>query len=350
MGPRERSVSSRLIFTCVRNEGPFLLEWVAFHRLAGFSDVLIFTNDCDDGSDVIAARLDAMGLAKHVPQGDTTERGPQWTALRSDVLGRALAEADWAMHLDTDEFLNLPDGLDGLIGAMGEAVAISLPWRFFGNAGVARFEDALVTEQFTRTGPYPLALPRQALMFKTLFRPDAFEAPGIHAPRPEGDVPLWLNGNGRKVSAGFHPKRPLLAGPDVGNGLGQINHYALKSRESFLVKAARGLPNRRDVSIDLSYWVLRNFNSEVDRGLADQAGPVAALRAEWLQDAELGALHAEAVRWHRAEIERLIATEAGVTLFQETAMATGSAPPPAEETQRIYKAMTTAFQAKAAKL
>ena len=36
--------------TCVKNEGPFLLEWIAFNRLIGVTDFLFYSNDCTDGS------------------------------------------------------------------------------------------------------------------------------------------------------------------------------------------------------------------------------------------------------------------------------------------------------------
>lgn len=29
-----------------RNEGAFLLEWLAHHRAIGFTDFLVFSNDC----------------------------------------------------------------------------------------------------------------------------------------------------------------------------------------------------------------------------------------------------------------------------------------------------------------
>ena len=38
-----------LIVTCMKNEGPFILEWLAYHRMIGVDDFLIYTNDCDDG-------------------------------------------------------------------------------------------------------------------------------------------------------------------------------------------------------------------------------------------------------------------------------------------------------------
>ncbi|MES2816741.1 MAG: glycosyltransferase family 2 protein, partial [Pseudomonadota bacterium] len=46
---------------CVRNEAAFLLEWLAHHRACGVTDFLVFTNDCDDGTDAMLDRLEALG-------------------------------------------------------------------------------------------------------------------------------------------------------------------------------------------------------------------------------------------------------------------------------------------------
>ncbi len=45
----------------VRNEGSFLIEWLAHHRACGFSDFLVFSNDCTDGTDLMLDRLAALG-------------------------------------------------------------------------------------------------------------------------------------------------------------------------------------------------------------------------------------------------------------------------------------------------
>ncbi|MGB0799487.1 MAG: glycosyltransferase family 2 protein, partial [Planktomarina sp.] len=37
----------------MRNEGPFIVEWVAHMRHIGVADLLVYTNDCDDGTDVL---------------------------------------------------------------------------------------------------------------------------------------------------------------------------------------------------------------------------------------------------------------------------------------------------------
>ncbi len=45
------------IITCMKNEGPFILEWLAYHRAIGVKDVLVYTNDCNDGTDTFLELL-----------------------------------------------------------------------------------------------------------------------------------------------------------------------------------------------------------------------------------------------------------------------------------------------------
>ena len=56
-----------------KNEGPFLLEWVAHHLAIGFTDLVVYTNDCSDGTDDMLIRLEELGLAHHrrnvIPEG-----------------------------------------------------------------------------------------------------------------------------------------------------------------------------------------------------------------------------------------------------------------------------------------
>lgn len=40
----------RLMITSMRDEAPFIPEWIAYHRLIGFTDFLIYSNDCADGT------------------------------------------------------------------------------------------------------------------------------------------------------------------------------------------------------------------------------------------------------------------------------------------------------------
>jgi len=95
---------------------------------------------------------------------------------------------------------------------------------------------------------------------------------------------------------GFDPKNPVLHGPNFGNSLAQINHYALRSKQSFLVKSERGLPNRGHVPVDAHYWMRRNFNGETDSSLAKRSYFYSALAVAGdtvvPEDAEIKKLYA----------------------------------------------------------
>jgi hypothetical protein len=54
-----------LAVTIMRNEAPFLLEWIAYHQHIGVTDYLIYTNDCEDGTDFLLDRLAALGVVHH---------------------------------------------------------------------------------------------------------------------------------------------------------------------------------------------------------------------------------------------------------------------------------------------
>ncbi|MEM8752397.1 MAG: glycosyltransferase family 2 protein, partial [Pseudomonadota bacterium] len=63
--PESRAGARRLIITSMKNEGPHIVEWVAYHRVIGFTDFLVYTNDCEDGTDAMLDRLQAMGVLAH---------------------------------------------------------------------------------------------------------------------------------------------------------------------------------------------------------------------------------------------------------------------------------------------
>ena len=53
-----------VIITCMKNEGPFILEWIAYHRAIGVDDFLVYTNDCNDGTDELLDLLQDRGIVQ----------------------------------------------------------------------------------------------------------------------------------------------------------------------------------------------------------------------------------------------------------------------------------------------
>jgi hypothetical protein len=303
-----------LILT-VKNEGAFLLEWLAHHLTVGFTGVLAFSNDCSDGTDAMLDRLQAMGHLTHLRNDGPHDQGPQWAALKQAERHPLVTSADWVLCCDIDEFVNIHAGdrrLPALLSALPDADAIALTWRMFGNAGVVAFQDAPVTRTFTRAAPATLSWPWRAQMIKTLYRPTVFRKPGVHRPRQPapGTQPRWFDGSGTEMPA----SNRLFSDYRKDNyGLVQLNHYALGSMESYLVKCDRGRANREASAFDLGYWVERNLCEAVDTTIT--ALDSSALRAAFLSDPVLGPLHARAVAWRRSRFAALMAQEPWRGLF-----------------------------------
>ena len=308
----------------VKDEGAFLIEWLAHHRAAGFTDFLVFSNDCSDGTDAMLDRLAAMGWLTHVRNDGPHDEGPQWSMLKAADKHPVKAAADWVLFCDIDEFVNIHTGnhtLPALLEALPDADAIALTWRIFGNAGVIDFADQPVSETFTRAAPETLAWPWRAQLFKTLFRNDGrYRKLGVHRPRsPAPDLispqqtARWYDGSGREVPDLATGQRIFSDYTRPNYGLVQMNHYALGSMESYLVKCDRGRANREASGFDMGYWVERNLCEVEDRSILelDSRDLRAALRA----DPVLGPLHAAAVGWRKARFAALLAEEPWRALF-----------------------------------
>ena len=312
-----------LAILTVRNEASFLLEWLAHHRACGFTDFLVFSNDCDDGTDLMLDRLQDLGWLSHVRNPGPHKQGPQWAALKAADRHPLKAAADWVLFLDIDEFVNIHTGsrtLPDLLTALPAATAITLTWRMFGNAGVISYRDTPVTETFVRAAPAVLQWPWQAVQFKTLFRNDgSYGKLGVHRPRQPDKARLaaqhWFDGAGRELPVAFHTGR-LFSGLGRDNyRLVQLNHYALGAMESYLVKCDRGRANRDAATFDMSYWVERNFCAVEDASILALAGPAGGLRSDLLADPVLGPLHRHGVAWRQARFSALMEDEPWRALF-----------------------------------
>ncbi|MCB6176840.1 glycosyltransferase family 2 protein [Rhodobacter sp. Har01] len=320
--PRPGRAGQRILaVTTLRNEASFLLEWLAHHRACGFTDFLVFSNDCTDGTDAMLDRLAEMGWLTHVPNDGPHDEGPQWAALKSASRHPLVAAADWILVLDIDEFVNVHVGdrtVPALLDALPQATAIPLTWRLFGNAGVVACDGRAVTETFTRAAPAVLHWPWRAMLFKTLFRNDgSYGRLGVHRPRAPDPERLpqarWFDGSGEELPEAFRTARIFS---DLGRDhyrLVQLNHYALGSMESFLVKADRGRANRDSSVADVGYWVERNFSAAADDSIL--ALDSRALRADLRADARLGRLHQAGLDWRRNRFRTLMAQEPWRALF-----------------------------------
>ncbi|MXQ08206.1 FkbM family methyltransferase [Alphaproteobacteria bacterium GH1-50] len=306
------------IVTCMRNEAPFILEWIAYHRSIGIQNFIVFTNDCDDGTDVLLDRLDEMGIVTHLPNpagvADSTYFQP--LALKYSQEMPLVRRSDYVMCIDVDEFVVIRTGegrFTDLLDAAGPFHALSMSELNFSSGGHWKFEDGWITEDF-REHETPAPGHWQARRgVKTIVKGMSNVA-ALQAHRPflhqgtEDDF-VWLDGSGRPLSKDFTYANPQN-GLDRRGGyeLVCLNHYALRSVESYLVKQDRGCVVTQGDRYNNHYYRVRSIGGQ-NAGWIDENLPRA--RAEWQtlwEDAKLAEIHRSSVRWHKNRVKEISET------------------------------------------
>lgn len=327
--------------TCVKNEGPFLLEWIAFNRLIGVTDFLFYSNDCSDGTAELLDALAARGMLTHLPN-PAQGRNYQMEALKDAAHQPLVQEADWIWVADVDEFLNIHVGdhrIPALIEACKDPKAISISFQFFANDGIEGFVDAPVISQFTHSHNPDIWCAETAIEVKSLVRQDfPLKYFGAHRPffkknLPPRRYPRWSDGSGRDVPHKFlvadNPRR-IRKFPAKGcRDFATLNHYALRSLDSYLVKNDRGDVNREHRAFDDSYWRERNDPAfedlSIQRYLPELTAALEVLKA----DHEIAELHANCVRLHCEKRDALLAQPSYQDMRAQL-LATSTLPPQEE--------------------
>ena len=298
----------------MRNEGPYILEWLAYHRAIGFTDVIVCTNDCVDESPALLDRLQELGLLVHLRSKPATQRDAQLVAYTLAAAHPLTNAADWAMVLDADEYLNVHVGggrVDDLIDAVPDATAVCVNWRLFGSSGRRRWSPDLVTERFTRAAPLEHGVNRP---YKTLFtRLDAYGCKLLsHQPRFPHAHELaslrYVDGAGRSLPSWvFDESRDAFLQSEPGTvswKLAQVNHYNTRSRDDYLAKHRRGGGIPVDWDRD-ACWPVFDRNEEEDRTIAPKLPAMKRALAALREDGELMALHARCCALYGAHVAAL---------------------------------------------
>jgi Glycosyl transferase family 2 len=234
----------------VKNEGPFLVEWVSWYRMLGFTRIIVVSNDCSDRSPALLDALAAAGWLTHlrceVPPGRRIEA----TKLAYARKHALVFKSDWVFVCDVDEFLIVNVGrnqVQDLVAYPDQPfLGMAINWRVFGDSGHKRWEDGLTHRQFTHAAQIGHGTSR---WFKSLFtKPRCFMRLDSQGPRglnmKRAGLPwgapgmVWINSDGTPIPE-WRPDagalRMLL--PDQASvNVAQLNHYMVRSQESYSLK------------------------------------------------------------------------------------------------------------------
>lgn len=304
------------VVASMRNEGPFIVEWVTWYRMLGFRRVVVVTNDCQDRSPDLLDALEAAGWVQHLRCDIAAGQKVTAAKLALAKETRAVRRADWVLVCDVDEFLVIHRGDGMLTDLLGEGppefLGMAINWRVFGNNGVAEYVDEPVHRQF-----FNCVGARRGLnsFVKTIHRePGWFEALGEHGPR-KLDVTAaggafgsgtlrFVNGAARDLP-GWRPRGPYLRMvPEamIDHSVAQMNHYMLRSAETYSLKRGTLSPVAAVNRYTDRYWKAADRAEEVDLSIARYATAFDALHAEAMALPRVARLHDLCCADHLAQV------------------------------------------------
>jgi hypothetical protein len=223
------------IVACARDDGLYLLEFLAYHRSVGVEQVFLYTNDNTDGSDRLLRALAAAGeivLFKNIVR-------PGGVSPVYKAYGHALSlmpevlDYRWCAIIDPDEMIGFDRNLFGSLKdyiawqELQPVDAIALNWLVFGSSGALRWHDEPMLSRF-----------RDLYMdthTNTIFRPRMFHHAIGHFPYANTTCEVVCRDATRELHPVATPHSPTPRASPA-----WIAHYFYRSFEEFIWKFSRG--------------------------------------------------------------------------------------------------------------
>lgn len=309
------------VLASMRNEGPFIVEWVCWYRMLGFTRVVVVTNNCTDRSPDLLDALQQAGLVEHIRHdiepGQRVTRAKLRAAFEQS---RAVRRADWLMVCDVDEFLTIHRG-EGKIGDLIDLgpnppyLGMSINWRVFGTSDRKTFEDTPVHRQFVYADK---SAKSNARFVKSIYRlPKYFGALGEHTPRnfnfarlgmtPDDPGMAWVNSEG-KIVPDWQQADAFKTGLPrdlISHEVAQINHYQLRSEETFSLKKGTLSPVAKTDRYRDVYFEKANKGADLDASAFRYAAEFDATWDAVMAKPDVARLHALCCADHvRAIVEK----------------------------------------------
>jgi hypothetical protein len=212
-----------------KNEAPYLLEWIAFHRMIGIDLFVLYDNGSSDGG---ADQIRASSFARNVTIVDWQDRPGQLGAYDHFRVHHSTRFA-WVAFIDIDEFI-MPLGGGSIRAHLLRSEyepygAIVLNWQIFGPSGHAARPEGLVIENFTQRFPDDAEANRHV---KSLVRTRDLLGVGT-TPHIFDCARPTCNARGETVVS--HAMQPAVC-----RDVMVISHYFTKSAEEWAFKRRRG--------------------------------------------------------------------------------------------------------------
>jgi glycosyltransferase involved in cell wall biosynthesis len=263
------------IAAIARNEAPYILEWIEYHRIVGVEHFYIYDNESVDNLKDILQPYINSGIVTYTYFPGRVKQG----AAYNDAIKHYKNEMKWLAIIDINEFI-APVKTEKIIDAINEIksslrqkpfICLKIHWVRYGYCGHKTKPKGLVIENYTKSEGIHETI-------KCIVNPRTVVEYHEH----HGDHFFWLSGineNGVKIKK---HKLDNNTGKVGGTNI-RVNYYFTKSYEEFSEKTARGFgfvdkPGKYDLPpFDPDYlsgqedFIMKKYVSLVKEQLEKQA-------------------------------------------------------------------------------
>lgn len=215
------------ICAIIKDETPFIEEWIAYHSLVGVERFFLY----DNGSTVPLSQT----LAKHISSNYLIIHDVPGRALQMKCYNHCLSmygkECEWMAFIDADEFIvpKKTTDLRPMLAEFEKCAGLAAAWRRFGSNGHLRRPEGLQIENYTR------ALndnDRTYEIVKLIVKPR--KAHYFYNPH----VCILRDKNSHITDEKHRPVISFFASP-FSRDTCQINHYHYRSKQDYYQKLRR---------------------------------------------------------------------------------------------------------------
>lgn len=247
----------------LKNETPYLAEWLEFHLLQGVEHFFLYENNSSDYPEGILKRYKEDGIVT-------------WTSVKTEPVQRYAynrclrehgKESTWIAFIDIDEFLYCPYGLlSTRLKEYEDFAVVAAHWYLFGTSGAETKEDGLVIERFCSRDK------EVNQHVKSIVQPAKAVSAGF-------DPHTFIVMDGEKIVDENFERLPTQYALCPGGTARhfRINHYVTKSKEELKLRCA--MCKRADNGEPRDYKTMLEGHDKND--VADFTAQVQAKYVKW---------------------------------------------------------------------
>ncbi|MGD1699540.1 glycosyltransferase family 92 protein [Dapis sp. BLCC M229] len=223
---REKATLS--VCAIMKNEGPYLVEWLEFHKLVGVERFYLYNNNSNDNTlDIVRPYRENNEV---VMENWPVQNGQQMKAY-NHFFKKYKNESKWIAFIDLDEFLfpTEKNDLREILEEFSDVPAVGINWLIFGTSGHQEKPEGLQIENFTKRAKEDF---KANLNFKCIVQSEFT----IKCTTPHHFV--YVN-DGAAVSENHEKLSENISSKHSVKKV-RINHYFTRSMEEALNKIKRG--------------------------------------------------------------------------------------------------------------